>query len=78
MVFPAAVDDGGSLRECDVSHYVLQVVDVSEEIINNGAVFYSLQSKSVPPHHLRSHLNLEQEPIFSLQTYNFSKDIHLF
>merc|ERR1712012_213993 len=31
MVFPAAVDDGGSLRECDVSHYVLQVVDVRED-----------------------------------------------
>ena len=50
VVFPPATDDGCFVCECNVSHYVLQIVD----------------------------LKFKQEPIFSLQTYNFSKDIHLF
>ena len=28
MVFPTAADDGGPVRECDVSHYVFQIVNV--------------------------------------------------
>merc|ERR1712211_210907 len=55
MVFPAAVDDGGSLRECDVSHYVLQVVDVSEDNQQRSCVLQltiqirSPSSSSFPP-----------------------------
>ena len=50
MVFETTADDGRLVRECNVSHYVFQIVD----------------------------LKFKQEPKFSLQTYNFSKDIHLF
>merc|ERR1711974_157770 len=88
MVFSTTVDDGRPIRECDVSHYVFQIVNVRIKI--NEAVkearspaFFPREAPhpSVPPSssfQMCRHQNLEQEPIFSLQTYNFSKDIHLF
>ena len=78
MVLPSAIDDGGPVRECNVSHYVFQIVNVSDDRRSPREVFLVQTFPIFSIVAINRHLNLQQEPIFSLQTYNFSKDIHLF
>merc|ERR1712108_36364 len=60
MVFSTTVDDGRPIRECDVSHYVFQIVNVRikineavKEASKPGFFFHEkLRIRVFPPHHL--------------------------